>query len=141
MKDIDMVESFHLMGGMELVCHAVTAFPGASLLQLYGFAALGNLCSTSGGRGAVDGRGAAEWFVRDLEGVSLLAAAMGRFPRHEKMQEVGTWVLQRVCGLGQEQAPVMKEKAVVAVATALQQFPANKVIHKQAATFMTAVVG
>jgi hypothetical protein len=72
------------------VTRAIKNFPGFSQLQVFAIAALGNLCSTSGSRAAMDAQGKAAHFVSKFDGVLLDTNAMGSFPGNKKRQEIGT---------------------------------------------------
>ena len=134
-KTADVVESFLLLGGSSVILHTLQSFPNNCEVQLFGMGALGNLF---GGRGKVT-RAAAHKLVLEQRGVSILVQGMEAFPHHAKLQEFGCWVLARLCHCLASHSLLLKEEAVVAVATAVQNHPRSSSIDKQASNFMATL--
>ena len=154
--NMNLVESFLVMGVVDEIVRALRAFPESSELQVFGIGALGNLIGTAstpiqGNSGYLARRAAARKFVKESRGVALVVDAMRIFPEHAKLQELGCWVCACLCLLllgnsssksksnSKTAARVMKCEALVAVSTAVQNYPDNRAIGKQAACFMVSL--
>lgn len=117
---------------------ALAKYHASREVQLYGIAALGNLCS--GSNHYSDASQAAQRLVNELDGVNLAVNAMKQFPQDEPTQEVVCCFLARLCFLGLGETPALKEKALLHVSEAVKRYPDNRIIEKNAAKFMAAVL-
>ena len=144
----EIMESFHMAGAMEVILEAVKKYPTNLLLQLCGWAALGNLFSIEQDRydgksnqpEVVKRRAAAKRLVQDFSSIPFLVNVMVQFKDEEAMLEAGTFVLGRLGSLGQASSYNMKKHATFAVSLAVNTFPRNNTVGKYAKKLVDAAL-
>jgi hypothetical protein len=114
------------------------AFPEAKDVQGAAVAALGQLfCHVHGD----SSRTHANRIVRDKNAVAFIVKAMTMAPKLELLQVNGTFLLLRLCCLLEGDRAVMKEEALVAVVSAVQNHPNNAGNAMHAKAFIEAALG
>lgn len=137
-EQFDLVESLLHLGAASVLLQVMNGFASNCEVQLYAMGALGNLF-----KGGVGSRGFALKLVVEQGGVLAIVRSMQEFPHHAKVQEFGCWLCARLSyclGHTTSQA-VMKDQALVAVSTAVQNHPRHAAIDKQAGNFMATLFG
>ena len=137
-RNFHIVRPLRLAGCMDHVVTALVKYKTTRDIQIFGIAALGNLCS--GSHQYAQACQAAQRLATELNGVDVVSEASKQFPEDEYLHEVISSFLARLCFLGLGELPVLKEKALVPLSEAVRLFPNNRIIEKNAALFMAAVV-
>ena len=136
-NDINIFSALVQMGTMDLVVGAMARFAHVENFQYTCMLIIGNLC-TDCGRACKKVH--AELFVHHLQGIKFICKAMRQFPKNGIIQQTGTWLLEALCCVGMAKVPEMKGEALAAVALAVQAFPGNKELSKDARSFMKKIM-
>ena len=145
-------KSFAMIGGIESVLVAMRAFPKSQSVQCYGSGALMNMlvCKQSSSSSyeppendsSPEDTAAtmAERFVRDMDGIASVVAAMKKFPADAKIQLGGCGLFQNLASQNPEFMKVMMQYgALGAVGASLESHPHDANIKSAAGSFMKKV--
>ena len=149
-------KSFATIGGIESVLVAMKSFPKSQPVQCYGCGALMNMlvCKQSSSRSSSRSPDPspddsspedttatmAERFVHDLEGISLVVAAMKEFPTDAKIQLGGCGLFQNLASQNPDFLKIMmKHGALGAVGASLESHPHDANIKSAAGSFMKKI--
>ena len=138
----DLVAALLLMGALDqITMGALMQHPKFPSIQLDAMLAVTHLCGGNSMEILPSAQDAAQRFVRELNGVSLVAKTMRVFAGIEDVQEAGCHLFSSLCHTGDhEEADVIKGKALMVVASSAQSYPDNPNIEKDAHDLMNAVL-
>ncbi|CAB9523407.1 expressed unknown protein [Seminavis robusta] len=138
---LDLFDALAVMGALETVIEGMDQFPESLGVQRFGLAALGNLLV--GKKTSTRLQARTHKAVQELDAITTVVGGMRRFPNNVMVQGCGCIVLAAFlkANPGDYKSKIVEAGAVLDVAAAVTNHPANALIEKEASAFMKVYFG